>query len=254
MGSYDAIQYVELFHLLLLSVLGRKVDQRLYAVKGGCNLRFFMKSIRYSEDIDLDIYAVAPDKLEAIVSRILDSRPFEQILQVHGMKIQRWSAPKQTDTTQRWKIGLAVSDPHLILSTKLEFSRRGLKQGTAFEPVDPALIGGYQLPAIMVNHYDAHASYEQKVEALATRRVTQARDIFDLDLLLNANVDTRISSKRLIRCIDEAQARAMSISFEVFKAQVLSFLHPDYQAQYDSPDVWDGIVLNVVEALSEKKP
>jgi predicted nucleotidyltransferase component of viral defense system len=46
---------IELFHLLFLRQIEGKLDKKLYALKGGCNLRFFFKSIRYSEDIDFDI-------------------------------------------------------------------------------------------------------------------------------------------------------------------------------------------------------
>jgi hypothetical protein len=34
-----------------------------------------------------------------------------------------------------------------------------------------------------------------------------------------------------------------------FKSQVLSCLEPEAQAQYDSPSVWNTIVLEVVDAL-----
>ncbi len=47
----------------------------------------------------------------------------------------------------------------------------------------------------------------------------------------------------------EAQQNAMSVSFDTFKAQVLAFLAPEYQAQYDAPQVWDDQVLRVFEAL-----
>jgi predicted nucleotidyltransferase component of viral defense system len=33
--------------------MSRAEDKTLYALKGGCNLRFFFDSVRYSEDIDL---------------------------------------------------------------------------------------------------------------------------------------------------------------------------------------------------------
>jgi len=48
-------QAVEIFHMLFLHAFGTRVDKSLYALKGGGNLRFFHKSIRYSEDIDLDV-------------------------------------------------------------------------------------------------------------------------------------------------------------------------------------------------------
>ena len=115
MTRYNSIQYVELFHLLFLDQLGRKVDKRVYALKGGCNLRFFMKSIRYSEDMDIDIQTNLPtvpkDRLRSTVAGILASKPFTQILQVHGITIGHWSEPKQTATTQRWKAGLSISHP-----------------------------------------------------------------------------------------------------------------------------------------------
>ncbi len=41
----------------------------------------------------------------------------------------------------------------------------------------------------------------------------------------------------------------MSVTFDVFKSQVISYLHQDYQKQYDSEDVWDHIVMKVAEAL-----
>ena len=49
------IACIEQFHLLFLDQLGRKLDKRHYALKGGCNLRFYLRSIRFSEDMDLDL-------------------------------------------------------------------------------------------------------------------------------------------------------------------------------------------------------
>ena len=120
-----------------------------------------------------------------------------------------------------------------------------------FEPVDSKLIKEYQLSPIMLNHYDAHTAYEQKLEALITRSTTQARDIFDLNILLNTGVDKSVSNHNLKNRLHEARANAFSITFDVFKAQVLSYLHPEYREQYDSQSVWESIVLNVVDAIGE---
>ena len=252
MVKYTSMQYVELFHLLFLDQLGRKLDKRFYALKGGCNLRFYLKSIRYSEDLDIDIQIFPKDKLRDIVSGILKSKPFTQILQVHGIMIGRWSEPKQTETTQRWKAGLSISESNILLPTKIEFSRRGMKGNTIFAAVDPELIRNYRLSPIMANHYDSHSAYEQKVEALITRSATQARDIFDINLLLNAGVDIDISSSKLKSRLHEAESNVMSVTFDIFKSQVLSYLHPDYRKQYDSESVWDDIALKVVKALNRE--
>lgn len=251
MTDYTTIQYVELFHLLFLDQLGRKLDKRFYALKGGCNLRFYFKSIRYSEAIDLDIQIFPKEKLQDRIVAILTSKPFKQLLQLRGINIYRWSDPKQTEITQRWKLTLAISRTDLILPTKIEFSRRGMTAGTAFEAIDPEIIRNYKLSPILLNHYDAHTAYEQKVEALISRSTTQARDIFDLNLLLNTGVEKSITNKKIINRLREAQSNALSVTFKTFKSQVLSFLYPEYQEQYDSEPVWDDMVLKVVEAIGE---
>ena len=99
----------------------RKVDKRFYAVKGGCNPRIFLKSFRYSEDMDMDVQNISKEKLEETVSDLLDSAPFRDILRARGIAIDRWSAPKQSETTQRWKLGLAVPASDVLRHTKLEF-------------------------------------------------------------------------------------------------------------------------------------
>jgi len=63
--------------------------------------------------------------------------------------------------------------------------------------------------------------------------------------------DKSVSNHNLKNRLHEAQANAFSITFDVFKAQVLSYLHPEYREQYDSQSVWESIVLNVVEAIGE---
>src|SRR5260370_6605665 len=95
---------VEHFHLLFLAQLGTRLDKKLYALKGGCNLRFFWKSIRYSEDIDFDVHTIAKHTLQKNVKQILDASGFKQILRSSKMELTNVSEPKQTDTTQRWKI------------------------------------------------------------------------------------------------------------------------------------------------------
>ena len=49
-------------------------------------------------------------------------------------------------------------------------------------------------------------------------------------------------------------ANAMTVDFRMFKGQVLAYLPPDDQAQYDSSSVWDTIVLEVADGLSMSRP
>ena len=243
----NTIADVEQFHLLFLDQLGRKLDKRHYALKGGCNLRFYLKSIRYSEDMGIDVQLTSMDKLQDCVEQIIKGASLTKILQSRGMKITYCSSPKQTETTQRWKLAITSTRSELPLHTKIEFSRRGMNESVVFEPVDGLLMRDYQLTPILATHYPADVAFKQKVNALIHRTQTQARDIFDLDHLLRCGVSTQ--GMVLPKQWREAQQNALSVSFDDFKSQVLSFLSPEYQAQYTVPEVWDEMVIRVVDAL-----
>ncbi len=252
MTVYNPIQYIEQFHLLFLDQLGRRLDRNLYALKGGCNLRFYFKSIRYSEDIDFDVRIIQKETLQNKVHNIFKSLSFKQILQVRNISILKVPMPKQTETTQRWKLTLKIDDSEIPLHTKIEFSRRGLQGDTKFEVVDPHLIQMYGLLPIMINHYSANAAFQQKVHALATRIQTQARDVFDLYILLISQMKNLSFDKKLQHMFHEARAKASLVTFQDFKSQVLSYLEPDYQSQYDSKTVWNNMAMQVINALEVK--
>jgi hypothetical protein len=240
---------VEQFHLLFLAQLGRRVKPGLFVLKGGCNLRFFHRSIRYSEDLDLDLGQIGKEAFREEVRGLLASRPFAQILEARAVAIERVSEPTQTETTQRWKIGLRVEGTGTPLPTKIECSRRGLEDGVVLGSVDPAVARGYRLPPFLVSHYDAAAALRQKIGALAGRRETQARDVFDLHQLIASGATLRGREDRDEHIAARACVNAMSVDFGTFKGQVLSYLEPDARAQYDSPSAWGTIVLQVVDAL-----
>jgi predicted nucleotidyltransferase component of viral defense system len=241
--------YIEQFHLLFLVQLGRRLDKTLFIVKGGSNLRFFHRSIRCSEDLDLDLGEAEVHVVRDKVDEILGSRPFAQILEARGIRIHHARGHKQTETTQRWKLGLGVERAALPLPTRIEFSRRGVTEEVVYGSVDAALIRAYQLPPVMVSHYSAGAAFRQKVRALAERRETQARDIFDLHHLIASGAAAGTAGSFNAAEIERARLNAMAVDFGTFKSQVLAYLPPDEQPRYDSPPVWDTLVLEVVESL-----
>jgi len=102
-------QYVELFHLLFMGQLAQKLDKRFYALKGGCNMRFFFKSPRYSNDIDLDVQSIPVSLLREKINSLFNSKPLMDILRVRKIGIEHITEHKQTETTQRWRLGLIVS-------------------------------------------------------------------------------------------------------------------------------------------------
>lgn len=243
---WNARQAVEIFHLVFLAELGAKLDRALYAVKGGCNLRFFFGSRRYSEDLDLDVHKVSKETLQRKVDQLLSGRSLALSLSAHGIQIAATSRPKQTETTQRWKLELALANASA--HTKLEFSRRGLRSGIEFGPASRALLGNYGLSPTLLSHYGRRAAIEQKVGALAGRSETQARDVFDLDLLLSgaADADMPVLAEALRTAAIE---RALSVDFATFKSQVLAYLPAEDRAAYDDERTWEQLVLRVVQAL-----
>jgi len=244
------LQGVERFHLLLLSQLGARIPKNLCVLKGGCNLRFFLGSIRYSEDIDFDVQTVGRETLRKNVNAILESQSFSTILRSQRLAIVDWSAPKQTDTVQRWKVRLQLGGTEQEAPTKIEFSRRRIDSGAVLEPVNGQLVAAYGLSPILANHYSKDAAFLQKVSALAHRRETQARDVFDLKLLVDAGAKPSGQAKKMAAEFSSAGERALSISFGEFKAQVVAYLPPEWQEYYGTSKAWDQLQEQVVDVLS----
>jgi hypothetical protein len=204
--------------------------------------------------MDLDVDGLEVQVLTEKVREILGSRPFAQILEARGIHIGRVTEHKQTNTTQRWKLGLRIEGSAVPIPTKIEFSRRGLDHGVSFGSINAEVCRYHQLPPLMVSHYDAAAAFRQKVGALADRREIQARDVFDVHHLIAIGAGREAIREVSRHVIKRASANALTVSFATFKSQVLAYLHPEEQARYDSAAVWDSIVLEVVEALGGGGP
>jgi hypothetical protein len=182
------------------------------------------------------------------VNQILAAPGFNQILRSFKIQLTKVSEPKQTDTTQRWKVHLQTEVSGMDLPTKIEFSRRKFDPGVIFGPVDPELLAGYNLSPVIVSHYDLGSAFGQKVEALLDRRETQARDIFDLAFLSERgakSLTTNIEKERLAR----AREIVLTVSFDQFRSQVVAYLAPEYQEYYGSKSAWASVQKNVVRAL-----
>ncbi len=232
-------QQIELFHLIFLRHLGERVDKLHFALKGGCNLRFYFKSIRYSEDIDLDVKVIAKDTLKSQVNKLLSSIPFQQVLKTRKLSIIDVNAVKQTDTTQRWKLKIHGPATSLSIPTKIEFSRRGMENGLRFESVDPEVVSAYQLYPVLSNHYELNFALSQKIEALIHRSETQARDVFDIAHLLGLGAKQAAISDELKLNFEQAIENTLSISYADYNSQVVSYLKDEYQDYFGSESKWN---------------
>lgn len=247
--TLSARQCVEIFHLVLLRALAaRGEDKSLFAVKGGCNLRFYFGSIRYSEDMDLDVTVMAKGTLRNKVDRLLTSPAVLSPLRAQAIEITDTSAPKQTETTQRWKAALRCAGVGVV-RTKIEFSRRDVIEGASFDAIEREIVRPYRMPPFLATHYTAPKAIAQKIRALAGRTEPQARDVFDLNHLF-ARPDSDVTlapadEKSLERAIENA----MSISFDDYRSQVVAYLDADQGAPFSSRDAWDSMQQEVVTRL-----
>ncbi len=201
--------------------------------------------------MDFDVQELSTEDLRSRVNRVLETKAFRQNLAVRKMEIEHVTESKQTQTTQRWKFGLLTPAAPQPVPTKIEFSRRAPFSDAVLESVDPVLLRTVGLPSVLVSHYAAGPAWRQKVGALAHRTVTQARDVFDLHLLLASGAVAAVRdnvglSPEVLR---EAEKRCLGVRFEEFKGQVLSYLATEQQPAYDAPGLWEEIVLKVAEAL-----
>jgi predicted nucleotidyltransferase component of viral defense system len=251
---YSVLQIREVFHLEFLRWFARKLRTEHYGLKGGVNLRFFFGSIRYSEDMDIDIQGTGVERVKKTVMDILETRGFSDSLNAFG--IERVVSPdllkaKQTETTQRFKIHLLTSGGE-DLFTKIEFSRRGFSRAVVVEPVSSQLLRSYKMTPLLVPHYDATAAIRQKIHALAQRSVLQPRDIFDL-FVLHSRYEKKKSEQPLISkpTLKIALANIFQVEFPQFRDAVVAYLDEEDQKAYDSPKTWDEIKLKTAQFLEE---
>ncbi len=243
-------QQVESFHLEFLRGLVRCMPTQQFVVKGGCNLRFFLGSPRYSEDIDLDVTNVASHTLRNNVMRVLTGKAISITLRRFGIVEIATRSHKQTNTVQRFKV-LLSTEAGVSLHTKIEFSRRGIVFEYQGAEILPAITSAYQVVPFVAPHYIPTAAAIQKILALAHRKEPQSRDVFDLymlgakegvaDLVPREHLqpDERIAAER---SVDE-------LEYRFFCDQVVEYLEPEDQNLYRSEQNWEAMRVFVLEML-----
>ena len=253
---YTPLQMREIFHLEFLRWLSRKLTAEDYVLKGGVNLRLFFSSIRYSEDMDIDIQRIRVDRVKKAVMEILTARAFSDGLKSFG--IDKVVPPditkaKQTATTQRFKIHLLISSG-ADLFTKIEFSRRGTKGISVVEPVAAPILRAYKMAPLIVPHYDTVSAVAQKIQALAQRSVLQPRDIFDLFVLSSQYDEAKRNFFSLSKTmLKTAYDNIFLVDYPQFRDTVVAYLGADDQKAYSSAAVWDEIKLKTAHFLEEFK-
>jgi hypothetical protein len=110
----------------------------------------------------------------------------------------------------------------------------------------------YELLPVLAQHYSRETAYFQKISALSLRKVPQARDVFDLKLLLDGGAGKDKLPAKVAGEISRALENAMTIGFDEFSGQVLAYLAPEYQEYYGSRKVWEALQNEVIGALEQR--
>lgn len=252
---YTDKQHREIFHLLFLERLLKSTDSKLYAVKGGCNLRFFFNSPRYSEDLDLDVFGGSVETLKKNGYKILADPAFVRNLNSFGIEnliVNDPSKAKHSTTTQRFRCQL-VNRAGESFPTKVEFSRRSQTfAGVVSESIDPELIHTYKRRSFASPHYDGIRAASQKIDDLANRSEVQARDPFDLYLLFQSGAVKSFNIKEIDPGTrSKATKNLLQIDFDYFHDQVVQYLELGVREDYNDKNHWHIIQKKLLELLHD---
>jgi predicted nucleotidyltransferase component of viral defense system len=241
---------VELFHLIFLRALFSDVaDKTLLAIKGGINLRLFFESVRFSEDLDLDIMTMSKETLEKRIDRLLQSPVIVSPLRARGLIINDVSKPKQTDTVQRWNLGVAARGTSIDERTKIEFSRRANVETARLEPVAAEVARTYAIPPFLATHYRCPEAVRQKIHALEGRAETQPRDVFDLHVLF-ARPDAPTALDEEARAwTEKAATNVAALTYDHYRSLVVAYLEPAHADIYSSRETWEAMQTDVMERI-----
>lgn len=126
----------------------------------------------------------------------------------------------------------------------------------------------YKIPPLIIPHYNLQSAALHKIEALSSRTVIQARDIFDLYILTSQykpflparsrpKPAGRQGEKEEIK-IGRAQFRkayenVFEVGFKQFQDTVIAYLSVEDQIVYDSSPLWDEIKLKAANFIEEIK-
>lgn len=238
--QYTHRQLREVFHLSFLAQLLKTCDPTLFVLKGGTNLRFFFRSPRYSEDMDIDVLGGSVATLKKNGYKILESASLRRSLRSFGITdlfIGDSEKAKHTATTQRFKLQLRT-EANEKLPTKIEFSRRNKGKTFVRQNIDNSIVFPYCRISFPCQHYPAPAAAEQKLEALANRTAVQTRDVFDLYILNLGGHDLSTTRELDPETRNRALEQLATLDYESYSGQVLPFLEQDYLEQFGTEEAW----------------
>jgi len=242
---------IEQFHFAFCEVAATELPLADFALKGGGNLRMFLRGRRRSRDLDLDFLGKEFERFADRVDRVFTSRALEELLRVRNIRLIAPHRTKDTETVKRWKLALAAPGMEDAPS-KIEFSRRGGTHEPTLERVDADLARRLRARPVLLNHYPPRAAIEQKVTTLAVRSETQPRDVFDLDHLFREYPEGLAQATLDAGVVQAAVARAWELKYEDYQKLVVEYLEEEFVPMYGSEEAWNEMLLRVTQELEAR--
>jgi predicted nucleotidyltransferase component of viral defense system len=248
----DERQVVESFHLALMTVLAER-GRDAFVLKGGASLRFFLKSVRYSEDVDIDVPTMEQWRFTEKIKAAVESESLKRLLALLGTEMTQGYRKDSSATKEDWPFELTHSDLPVSARTRLEVSYRESNYpddaSFADKPADE-IVAPYarSLRAPLIRRYRIDVAMSQKVRALYGRKETQPRDVFDLDFLFRGWPDrpSDLDEAEIGAAID----RAYSISFGEYASKVVAMLDPAIASLYKEEATWGDMQQRVIDTLA----
>lgn len=211
-------------------------------LKGGLAMRLAHGQVRHTKDIDLDADKDMPmSDVQALVTRALNKAAFET-LNNHVI-----TAPKQTDTTMRWKISGEDPESGSVLHLTVEVSHRRCIDNNHTRKVKQEGSNSE------VTVYKDEVLAFNKVCALLSNNRSAPRDIIDLHMLISAKIEPPIDLLKAWVASRDKMATSLDVWSKVEEMTRERFeleVAPSLARPADFSD-WEYIQLSVAATIDE---
>lgn len=248
MNRLEAHATADLVQARLLGAIFSHSLRGEVALKGGFAMRVMAGSTRYTKDIDLAASPAFPARAvqSCICKAVGDLRNSGLVSNLS------LTAPKQTDTTQRWKIQGTVGSQEIHLT--VEVSRRDRIDASDLKTANYQPMPGSGLGSVAVACVSLPSLAAAKVDCLANPVREAPRDIYDLFLLIKMDVVPSPDALkayghgRLVQMRDMMWSKIEKMDYEEARAKLLGFLPADKAVELTEA-VWDEMRLVVEERV-----
>lgn len=235
---------LELAQVRVLSSLFSKVVNREVILKGGFAMRVVAGSARPTKDIDLQANGASMERVQGLMRNAIND-----LKKCHILDDISVTEPKQTETTQRWKINGRIKGGETPVHLVVEVSRRGLipKELTRSVHFESRGLG---VPPAIIETLSPTAIAAAKFEAMSSLTRESPRDVFDLDVLIQMKAEPPVhifangyTEEELLKKLEIVADKLEKMTFDTVKATLLPHLPPDLRKNFGR-DEWETMCVN----------